>query len=252
MNSVWSIFNEPPENPWALRGDVYMWNLLRSACYNYEKMTIAEFDELASNVYSKTTGHEPVGEGEDFVQLFADIGYGMSKGYVSRKWWIDKGFPTLRERLLRYDIRNGSAEYSTDEERAVVKWVVGDEADKHGIENFELCDTFAIAPYVYKLVIPICNSEDGTARASNGIFHRLGLLAKDENLAVGSASRYCQIGRYDGFYLVIFNEPSATKDEYGFHRLILQNYRVGGRLTKHINSYVRFLTRRKGKGDSAE
>ena len=163
-----------------------------------------------------------------------------------------QGLSNFAERLLRYDIRNGSAEYSTDEERAVVKWVVGDEADKHGIENFELCDTFAIAPYVYKLVIPICNSEDGTARASNGIFHRLGLLAKDENLAVGSASRYCQIGRYDGFYLVIFNEPSATKDEYGFHRLILQNYRVGGRLTKHINSYVRFLTRRKGKGDSAE
>ena len=82
---------------------MYMWNLLRSACYNYEKMTIAEFDELASNVYRKTTGHEPVGEGEDFVQLFADIGYGMSKGYVSRKWWIDKGLPILRERLRRHN-----------------------------------------------------------------------------------------------------------------------------------------------------
>ena len=25
MNSVWSIFNEPPEDLWGLRGDVYMW-----------------------------------------------------------------------------------------------------------------------------------------------------------------------------------------------------------------------------------
>ena len=107
--SVWSIFNEPPEDLWGLRGDVYMWNLLRSACYHYEKMTIAEFDELASTVYGNATGHsfeEPIeadGDGQDFVQLFATVGYGMSKGYVSRKWWIDKGLPILRERLRRHN-----------------------------------------------------------------------------------------------------------------------------------------------------
>ena len=108
--SVWSILNEPPEDDWGgLRGDVYMWNLLRSACYHYEKMTIAEFDELASTVYSNATGHsleEPIeadGDGQDFVQLFAAVGYGLSKGCVSRKWWIDKGLPILRERLRRHN-----------------------------------------------------------------------------------------------------------------------------------------------------
>lgn len=114
MNSVWSIFDEPPEDLWGLRGDVYMWNLLRSACWNYETMTVAEFDELASNVYSKATGHGLQGEGEDFVLLFFVVGYGMSKGYVSRKWWIDKGLPILRERLRLYNARNGYVNSNED------------------------------------------------------------------------------------------------------------------------------------------
>jgi hypothetical protein len=54
-------------------------------------------------VYSKATGHELKGEGDDFVLLFSAVGYGMSKGYVSRKWWIDKGLPILRERLRRHN-----------------------------------------------------------------------------------------------------------------------------------------------------
>lgn len=53
-------------------------------------MTVAEFDELVSNAYSKATRHELQGEGDDFVLLFSVVGYGMSKGYVSRKWWIDR------------------------------------------------------------------------------------------------------------------------------------------------------------------
>lgn len=66
-------------------------------------MTVAEFDELVSNAYSKATGHELQGEGDDFVLLFSVVGYGMSKGYVSKKWWIDKGLPILRERLRKYN-----------------------------------------------------------------------------------------------------------------------------------------------------
>ena len=245
--SVWSIFNEPPEDNWGgLRGDVYMWNLIRSACWNYETMTIVEFSELASNVYSKATGQELVGEGEDFVQLFSDVSYGMSKGYVSRKWWIDKGLPTLRERLLRFNLRNGNTGSSSDEERAIVKWVVKDVMTRHGIEDFELHDTLTIAPYVYKLLIPHYYSEDGVVGISSEIFHRLGLLPEYENLAIGDKRQYCQIEQYDDYYLVLFNEPSAIRAEYGFQRIILQNYRVGGRLMNDIKSYMRLLTWRKG------
>jgi len=245
--SVWSIFNEPPEDNWGgLRGDVYMWNLIRSACWNHETMTIVEFSELASNVYSKATGQELVGEGEDFVQLFSDVSYGMSKGYVSRKWWIDKGLPTLRERLLRFNLRNGNTGSSSDEESAIVKWVVKDVMTRHGIEDFELHDTLTIAPYVYKLLIPHYYSEDGVVGISSEIFHRLGLLPEYENLAIGDKRQYCQIEQYDDYYLVLFNEPSAIRAEYGFQRIILQNYRVGGRLMNDIKSYMRLLTWRKG------
>ena len=34
-------------------------------------MTVAEFNELVSNAYSKATGHELQGEGDDVVLLFS-------------------------------------------------------------------------------------------------------------------------------------------------------------------------------------
>ena len=104
--SVWTIFNDPPEeNFWGLRGNVYMWNLMRSACWNYDELTVKEFDELVATVYRKATGHDLQGEGEDFVPLFETVGYGMSRGYVSRRWWLDRGLPILRERLQRLRLK---------------------------------------------------------------------------------------------------------------------------------------------------
>ena len=70
-------------------------------------MTIGELDNLAANVYRKATWHELEAAGDDTVLLFAPVGYGMSAGYVSRKWWIDKGLSILRERLQRYIVAKG-------------------------------------------------------------------------------------------------------------------------------------------------
>ena len=248
---VWSIFNDPPDDNWGgLRGDVYMWNLIRSACWNYDSITAVEFKKLVSSIYGVATGHALEGDGEDFVQLFFDVGYGMSKGYVSRKWWIRKGLPSLQERLLRYNSAESydrNAKWHDEEERAVVKWVVSDASKKFGINDCYFCDNFTVAPYVVnKLVIPIDNDSEVVENVGNSIFHRLGLLPLTKSIAIGEHSRYCLIEQYEDVYLVVFNEPSAVRDGYPFPRIILQNYRVGGRLTKELKAYASLMRRCNG------
>lgn len=118
---------------------------------------------------------------------------------------------------------------------------------KFGINDCYFCDNFTVAPYVVnKLVIPIDNDSEGVENVGNSIFHRLGLLPLTKSIAIGEHSRYCLIEQYEDVYLVVFNEPSAVRDGYPFPRIILQNYRVGGRLTRELKAYASLMRRCNG------
>jgi len=107
-NKFQHIFDKDPECGFGLRGDVYMWNMLRAATRNNLIAGETDIDGLQANLekmvqelYSLTTGKKFSGKGEDKVPLFMKVGYGMSKGLCCREWWINKGLPLLKERLDR-------------------------------------------------------------------------------------------------------------------------------------------------------
>jgi len=97
-----TIFDEDPEDGFALRGDVYMWNMMRAATRNNllsspdQKDNLQEeLEAMVRHVYQTVTGQALVGKGEDLVPLFEKVGYGMSKGVCCREWWIETGLPRL-------------------------------------------------------------------------------------------------------------------------------------------------------------
>ena len=103
-----TIFDEDPEVGFALRGDVYMWNMMRAATRNnllsgpeQKDKLQDELETMVKRVYKATTGQDLVGTGMDRVPLFEKVGYGMSKGICCREWWIEKGLPLLKRRLER-------------------------------------------------------------------------------------------------------------------------------------------------------
>lgn len=118
MNSVkmiQDIFNRDPECGWALRGDIYLWNMFRAATRNWLELghdtdhLTRTLEKMIREIYKKATGHKLEGRGVDSVDLFGEVGYGMSKGAIQRDWWIEKGMPLLKERLEEFvgDCTNG-------------------------------------------------------------------------------------------------------------------------------------------------
>lgn len=103
------IFNAKPECGWGLRGDPYLWNLLRG---NWSSGTLPntaeEFKAAIEHFYGQATGMsvydtghlaEENGEEGDFIPLFKKVGYGMSAGVVSRTRWRDQYIPLLVRRF---------------------------------------------------------------------------------------------------------------------------------------------------------
>ena len=112
---IQDIFNKDPECGFALRGDVYMWNMFRAATRNWiesEQNTdhqVAMLEKMIRELYEKSTGRKMEGCGVDTVEFFWRVGYGMSKGGIQREWWIEKGLPLLKRRLEDFvgDCTNG-------------------------------------------------------------------------------------------------------------------------------------------------
>ena len=110
------IFNKDPECGWALRGDIYLWNMFRAATRNWLDPDTTNADSLNDTLekmirelYKKATRQELEGRGVDCVDLFGEVGYGMSKGAIQREWWIEKAIPLLKKRLEDFvgDCTNG-------------------------------------------------------------------------------------------------------------------------------------------------
>lgn len=105
---VAKIFDKDPECGWGLRGDPYLWNLLRAKMGSgVPPKSVEEFKTMVEQIYEKTTGVSVsntqqlsvAGEEEDFVPMFKDIGFGASAGWISRVTWRERIIPILIERF---------------------------------------------------------------------------------------------------------------------------------------------------------
>lgn len=123
VETLVTIFDKDPQCGWGLRGDPYLWNLLRAKVGSgVPPNTAEEFKATIEEVYKKTTGVSVSDTGhlsedgneEDFVSLFNEVGDGESCGWISRAKWrneiipillkrfADECEPALRERWMRY------------------------------------------------------------------------------------------------------------------------------------------------------
>lgn len=103
------IFDAKPECGWGLRGDPYIWNLLRGNwASGVLPNTAEEFKSAIERFYEKITGMSvndtrhlsPDGEECDFVPLFEKLGHGSSAGQVSRATWREQYIPLLVKRYM--------------------------------------------------------------------------------------------------------------------------------------------------------
>ena len=112
---VQSIFDADPEGGFPLRGDPYLWNILRAKMRGWDKPTeVSPFAQIESQheqldsslrfFYEKLTGKaldtdDGTEEQYDKWQFLAEITGGMSGGCFDRNWWRGKGRRILHERL---------------------------------------------------------------------------------------------------------------------------------------------------------
>lgn len=102
-----AIFDKDPEDGFPLRGDVYLWNMYRAAVRNNMLSRWHDIDALRNELrqmvfelYKLATGKNLAkGDATDGVDFFAKVGYGMSKGCISRAWWRETALPLLEARL---------------------------------------------------------------------------------------------------------------------------------------------------------
>ena len=107
VKTLVTIFDKDPECGWGLRGDAYLWNLLRAKMGSCVPPNTAEgFCRLIEDIYEEITGaslSEPGrlsddGREEDSVSFFKDVG-GESCGWVSRVKWREEIVPILVKRF---------------------------------------------------------------------------------------------------------------------------------------------------------
>jgi len=91
------IFEEPYN--YGLRGDPYLWKDLKARYEYSDIMDLEKFKELLISTFKENTGNLPIKEERYFVKHF-NFG-GMSSGYISADFWIEKGFPLLEERFSK-------------------------------------------------------------------------------------------------------------------------------------------------------
>jgi hypothetical protein len=91
------IFKEEPPR-WGLRGDPYLWNEMKSLLADLPcPDTEEDFNILLEQTFEKLTGRSIRELPSVFVERYGHGG--MSSGHVSTEFWIEVGFPILRERF---------------------------------------------------------------------------------------------------------------------------------------------------------
>jgi hypothetical protein len=93
--------NEPGQ--WGLRGDPYLWEELREDLkYKKEPATEAELESTLTHSFEKLTG-QTLSPGKEFFLEKLSHG-GMSSGYVSCDFWLQRGFPLLLEGFRKWKV----------------------------------------------------------------------------------------------------------------------------------------------------
>lgn len=112
-----------------------------------------------------------------------------------------------------------------------IKKVVNEELANNGMADLEWGPGAII--FSYRIPFPEGTSREVVEKVSNDIFHRLGLLPQDENMAIGDLGYYCQIesetplGGSIRIYSAIFNDPivATSAPEDMIRVFVLKNYR---------------------------
>ncbi len=87
-------FEERPER-WGLRGDRYFWGYLEEKAKNTEVFFDADdLEEWVKQEYFNIVKKELDYESIDYVEQFENSG-------IDGTWWLDKGIPLLKSRLLK-------------------------------------------------------------------------------------------------------------------------------------------------------
>jgi hypothetical protein len=90
------LFQDEPRQ-WGLRGDPYLWAEMKAALAEVAYPDTEEaLHILLEQTYEELTGESIQQPNPVFVERYSHGG--MSSGHVSPQFWIDKGFPMLRER----------------------------------------------------------------------------------------------------------------------------------------------------------
>ena len=89
MSNVSIIFTPEPDQ-WGLRGDPFLWRLLK------ERYQAAE--EIL-HIFADLTGELPEPGKHYYVDQFAKTHVGMSTGWISGDFWQVTAIPLLMERL---------------------------------------------------------------------------------------------------------------------------------------------------------
>ena len=88
--------DEPPR--WGLRGDPYLWREMKSVLgYLAYPDTEEDFSVLLEQTYEQLTGASIKESHSVFVERYSHGG--MSSGHVAQQFWLETGFPMLRERF---------------------------------------------------------------------------------------------------------------------------------------------------------
>ena len=90
------LFQDKPGS-WGLRGDPYLWEEMKDtlgACAY--PATEEQFTKLVEQTYKQLTGVPLANQESIFIERYSHGG--MSSGYVSPQFWIEKVLPLLQAR----------------------------------------------------------------------------------------------------------------------------------------------------------
>lgn len=99
MSNVSIIFTPEPDQ-WGLRGDPFLWQLLKEQYQTVElPYPPKALREEIFRIFADLTGERPVSGKHYYAEQFAKTHVGMSTGWLSGDFWQLTAIPLLTERL---------------------------------------------------------------------------------------------------------------------------------------------------------
>jgi hypothetical protein len=103
-NNLAILFEEEPKQ-WGLRGDQFLWREMKDKIMSKEVSTVSDFAKVIEGLFEELTQCKPENDTEIYIERY-NLG-GMSGGYVSPEFWLEKAFPMLSDRFLELYNKKG-------------------------------------------------------------------------------------------------------------------------------------------------